>query len=299
MTDALRQFHEAAKRQPEEQKYQHTILILDKGLHAIPWESLDCLRERSISRLPSLQCLRERILQQQGHAQVLSSDDNTSAGYSVRRSNGAYILNPSGDLKHTQAQFEGPLQEFFSWDGVVDQVPSESEMTGFLASKDILLYFGHGSGSQFIRRRSIMGLEQCAVTLLMGCSSGTMTEAGEFESYGTPIDYINAGAPALVATLWDVTDKDIDRFSMTLLQEWGLFKSRTEIPTVGQTGSNPDQRLKGRGKGKEAPTTLEARTPKSAVSLCEAVAIARESCTTKYLNGAAPVVYGVPVFVAD
>jgi separase len=33
------------------------------------------------------------------------------------------------------------------------------------------------------------------------------------------------------------------------------------------------------------------------VSLTEALAGAREDCKLKYLNGAAPVIYGVPVFL--
>ena len=33
------------------------------------------------------------------------------------------------------------------------------------------------------------------------------------------------------------------------------------------------------------------------VSLAEALAEARDDCTLKYLNGAAPVIYGVPIFL--
>ena len=35
-----------------------------------------------------------------------------------------------------------------------------------------------------------------------------------------------------------------------------------------------------------------------AVSLDEAVAKSRDSCILRYLNGAAPVVYGVPVYLS-
>jgi hypothetical protein len=35
------------------------------------------------------------------------------------------------------------------------------------------------------------------------------------------------------------------------------------------------------------------------VSLTEALAASREDCTLKYLNGAAPVIYGVPVFLEE
>lgn len=296
VTDALRQFHEAAKRDSGQQQYHHTILILDKTLHAIPWESLDCLKNRSISRLPSLECLRERVLRQREQQTSTVSDDLGDFRQSVRKSNGAYILNPSGDLKHTQAQFEEPLQELQGWQGIVEQVPSESAMAGFLSSKDILLYFGHGCGSQYIRPRDLKRLDQCAVTLLMGCSSGVMTEAGDFESYGTPLSYMHAGSPALLATLWDVTDKDIDRFSMTALQDWGLLRRGGEY-SFQKAKISPVKRARGKGKARADAAEIKADLPKNAVSLCQAVANARDSCILKYLNGAAPVVYGIPVFV--
>ena len=57
----------------------------------------------------------------------------------------------------------------------------------------------------------------------MGCSSGRMIECGEFEPYGVPWNYVHAHAPAVVGTLWDVTDKDIDRFAMKTFTEWGLL----------------------------------------------------------------------------
>ena len=41
------------------------------------------------------------------------------------------------------------------------------------------------------------------------------------------------------------------------------------------------------------------RVTRKGVSLAEALAAAREDCTLKYLNGAAPVIYGVPVFLEE
>jgi separase len=38
-------------------------------------------------------------------------------------------------------------------------------------------------------------------------------------------------------------------------------------------------------------------TTKRGISLTEALAVARDDCTLKYLNGAAPVIYGVPIFL--
>ena len=40
-------------------------------------------------------------------------------------------------------------------------------------------------------------------------------------------------------------------------------------------------------------------TARKGVSLTEALAVARDDCTLKYLNGAAPVIYGVPIFLEE
>ena len=157
--------------------------------------------------------------------------------------------------------------------------PSEEAVKTRLESKDLVLYFGHGSGAQYIRAREIRKLEKCAVTILMGCSSGALIEAGEFEPYGPPINYMHAGCPALVATLWDVTDKDIDRFAKCTFERWGLFEAEVET---------------GRGKGRSEKKVLGRE--KEEMSLCEAVARGREACHLRYLNAASVCVYGVPVY---
>lgn len=66
-------------------------------------------------------------------------------------------------------------------------------------------------------------------------------------------------SPAIVANLWDVTDKDIDRFSESLLKQW----------------LDPDTYL----------------------SLPEVLSQSRRACKLKYLIGASPVLYGLPVHI--
>ncbi|KAJ6004798.1 Peptidase C50 separase [Penicillium herquei] len=253
--DALRGYHEAARDELASRSPSHTILVLDKALHLFPWESLPCLQGYPVSRVPSLQCLRERVLQ----------FGESRSGAVIDRASGSYLLNPTGDLRTTQTTFEEDLSGLKTWKGVTNREPTEDEFRDCLESKDLFLYFGHGSGAQYIRGRTIKRLSKCSVTFLMGCSSGTLTEAGEYEPYGTPMNYLHAGSPALVATLWDVTDKDIDRFASSTFDTWGLFKGKKSKNDVG---------------------------------LDTAIASARGSCVLKYLNGAAPVVYGVPVFLA-
>lgn len=65
-------------------------------------------------------------------------------------------------------------------------------------------------------------------------------------------------SPALVGNLWDVTDKDIDRYTKALLE------SITDPSKGGWT-------------------------------LQDHVALTRAACDLQYLTGSAPVVYGLPV----
>ena len=52
----------------------------------------------------------------------------------------------------------------------------------------------------------------------MGCSSGNLRDGGDFEPSGMALQYLLAGAPAVVANLWDVTDRDIDTVTATILE---------------------------------------------------------------------------------
>ncbi|RKF55488.1 Separin [Erysiphe neolycopersici] len=284
MTDALRCYHEAVRGASKVDESRHTILILDKNLHSFPWESLPCLDGLAVSRLPSLESLRERLIPRSEKVDMCDKPD----GCYINRSLGSYILNPGGDLKHTLGVFNKKLQSLQGWDGIVNREPSEEEFKKYLEQSDLFLYFGHGSGSQYIRAREIQKLSKCAVTVLMGCSSGALIETGEFEPYGPPVNYLHAGCPALVSTLWDVTDKDIDRFAKSTFENWGLFNPQSEL----KLGSK-----EGRGKNKiHDQPVAETISP---VSLSEAVAMSRKACNLRFLNAAAVCVYGVPVYFKD
>ncbi|CAF9909342.1 MAG: hypothetical protein GOMPHAMPRED_006717 [Gomphillus americanus] len=283
--DALTTYHEAIKLIHSGHSGGHTILILDKRLHSFPWESLPCMDGQSVCRLPSLYFLRQQILQ------MHKESPNSQMCLTIDATDGAYILNPSGDLKSTLSTFQQPLSNLTTWSSSINTEPSESDLATALSTKSLYLYFGHGSGGQYIRSRTIRRLDHCAVALLMGCSSASLTEAGDYESHGTLLNYLHAGSPAVVGTLWDVTDKDIDRLSLTMLQRWGLFGEEKRTNVEEKTAS-PIKRRTAKGKGKQKDVD---RDFSSRVSLDTAIAQARSSCLMRYLNGAAAVVYGIPV----
>ncbi|KAF2863302.1 hypothetical protein K470DRAFT_292786 [Piedraia hortae CBS 480.64] len=234
---------------------EHLVLVLDKKLQTFPWENLPCLQGRSVSRVGSMLSLQRCV----------------AALREVRKDGGTYILNPAGDLGNTEKVMLPHLKALHDWGALIREPPTEEGLVEALTRSEILLYFGHGSAAQFIRPRRVRRLEKCSrVVWLMGCSSGSTTLFGELEPLLVPEAYLTAGAQAVVATLWDVTDKDVDRFSVRLGGEWGLWE---------------DGRKRTAGKGE--------------MSLVEALAKSRDACYLRYLNGAAPVVYGVPVWLGD
>jgi separase len=337
--DALRQYHEASDEADANQEDLHVVLVLDKRLQAFPWENLPCLEACSVSRVGSMLSLRDCV-------KAMRSQQGVVDRHMVSRKTGTFILNPSSDLASTQTALLPALSKVAAvdgadWSSFVNRAPSEADFKTTLETSAMTLYFGHGAGSQYIRPRTIKKLEKCSeVVWLMGCSSGAVTEYGELEPQAVPLAYLSAGdktsplsegkSPgnnskclSVVATLWDVTDKDIDRFSLTVGEEWGLWSSAAEpAKLASKTPKKRDRLVVAPTTPQKAPKTPGktprvlktpggAKTPvrnrsRSAVrdrsvklSLAGAVARSRDACYLRYLNGAAPVVYGVPLYLGE
>jgi separase len=275
--DALRGYYAALNRGFGREDGAHTILVLDKALHAFPWESMPCMDGLAISRVPSLSCLR-RLLTEANKP----TNEDRAVGHYVSASTGTYVLNPSSDLKNTQRFFQPSFASHLpAWTSHVNQAPNESDFETALSSSEIFLYFGHGSGAQYVRSSRIRALERCRpATFLMGCSSAALSTAGAFECHGPVWNHLVAGCPAVVGTLWDVTDRDIDRFAGRAFEEWGLF----------ERGTFKDEKKQGRA--------VKTGGMSIGVSLTEAVARAKEVCRFRYLNAAAVVQYGIPVYIS-
>jgi separase len=70
-----------------------------------------------------------------------------------------------------------------------------------------------------------------------------------------------------VGNLWDVTDRDIDRLTEEFLESW--------IKEHDESNANNDEVFN--------------------KSICFFLNKARKACKMAYLNGSAPIVYGLPV----
>ncbi|KAJ4488281.1 cysteine peptidase C50 [Lentinula aciculospora] len=253
---------------------EHLFLVLDKNVQGLPWENIPILRGRSVSRIPSISFLLDRIQ----FARLAQSDYPNPGGSSnpVDRAvcdprNVYFIINPSGDLERTEERFKPWLKsmEKVGWHGISGRAPSELQVLNALRTKDLVVYFGHGGAEQYVRSHKIRSLPRCAAVMLWGCSSGALREMGDFDRVGTPLNYMLAGCPTLVANLWDVTDKDIDTFSQSVFDKLDM-----SLESIQNRSSR--------------------HTP---VSVVQAVAESRNSCKLKYLTGAAPVVYGIPFYL--
>jgi separase len=75
----------------------------------------------------------------------------------------------------------------------------------------------------------------------------------------------------LIANLWDVTDRDIDKLTQAVFDKMRL--------TPGARRDTPD----------------ESET--DGISVVRALSEAREVCKLKYITGAAPVVDGIPFYL--
>ncbi|XP_006095790.1 separin [Myotis lucifugus] len=229
---------------------RHLVLVLDKDLQKLPWESMPSLRALPVTRLPSFRFLLSyAIIKESGASPVLSQGVDPRSAF--------YVLNPHNNLSSTEEQFRANFSSESGWKGVVGEVPSPLQVQEALMERDLYIYAGHGAGARFLDGQAVLRLNCRAVALLFGCSSAALAVHGNLEGAGIVLKYIMAGCPLFLGNLWDVTDRDIDRYTEALLQGW-------------------------LGGGPGAP-------------LLYYVNQARQAPRLKYLIGAAPVAYGLPV----
>lgn len=111
--------------------------------------------------------------------------------------------------------------------------------------------------------------------------------------------------PVIISNLWDVTDKDIDRFGKAMLEAWLTTRSNISVDCV-QCNEISDKLKelnidgdKGKGKKKTSRSkSVEVNTCtlgcKHRPKIGSFMGKAREACILPFLIGAAPVCYGVP-----
>ncbi|KAI0981549.1 hypothetical protein GJ496_005302 [Pomphorhynchus laevis] len=228
------------------------LLLLNKNIDWIPFESFHSFISNPVIRLLSLKLLKS-------NPQLPSLNENRE----IDMRNGAYIINPDGDLNKTK------LHTFFDkkngWKGLLEEKPSLEVLSEMYCTKDVVIYAGHGSGSQYVSLDYMRKICIRSSVLLMGCSSASCSTPGDFEAYGPPFAYIINGCPLLIGTLWNVTDRDTDEFTMEVIEDWIRKSEKRKVDFD------------------EAYLSIQK---------------AKQKCRFKYLNGNAFVCYGLPISIA-
>ncbi|CAK9438744.1 uncharacterized protein LODBEIA_P29680 [Lodderomyces beijingensis] len=239
----------------------HVVLVPSSRCAFFPWESMDILRNKSVTRMPSVAHLLQAL---KCNAAITAND-------------AYYLINPGGDLHNSENRFKPMVQKMPTWRGLVGTKPDPSRIIQDILDARLYLYIGHGGSDQYFKMSALMKQtrgsqkqhQSLPPSFLIGCSSGAIQDQGKLEPWGSIFSWLNCGSPLIFANLWDVTDKDIDALTITMMDQWGLF-------SIGQ---------------REPAHQRE--------NIADAVARARSVCNLKYLNGAAPVLYGLPLPLSE
>jgi separase len=144
-------------------------------------------------------------------------------------------------------------------------------------------YFGHSAGEKYIQQHQVQQLEKGpGVALLMGCSSGALHEFGDFESNGMPLSYLVSG--------WCVLSLSLSLFFFLLFSWTDGCASTCSAACVGNLWDVTDGDI-----DRFSESLLKNWTGDK--SLLHVISEARKACKMRYLVGASPVYYGVPVFL--
>lgn len=257
LEEAIKKYHSKNENIEKRQEISHTFLIISSQCHLFPWESLSFLKQISTTRVPSFNALHQLLLNNGNHAKL-----KISLG-----SNISMILNPNGDLQRTEERFAElfncTLANAPNSKLIIHDRPTEDNFLKMLSTSNLFIFVGHGGGEQYVRNREIKRYNRLAPSFLLGCSSASMKYYGKLEPTGVIYSYLLGGSPLVLGNLWDVTDKDIDKFSKRLFEKIGFIKDVTTEISGYKT-------------------------------ITEAVNESRDVCHLRYLNGAAPILYGLP-----
>jgi separase len=189
MGELLDQVSSALPRIPLRDK---VILILDETTTEFPFEALHLFRNRAVYRVTSLELLDPR-----------PTEATVDEAF--------FVLDPENNLPSTQKVVGEFLRSNMLRNGVTMRIPTQSECR--LADDcDLILYFGHGNGSKYLR----LGRHN-KVVLLFGCNSARLLCVENYKRNGSVLKYLSRGSLVL-GCLWEVTDRDIDRFSIKVME---------------------------------------------------------------------------------
>ncbi|KAF7459096.1 Peptidase family C50 family protein [Cryptosporidium felis] len=247
-------------------KHFPITIFLDKLLINLPLEGIPELLYQPITR-----GVNERICLENINSLLNKWNFESCDSFHANFCNLFYCVNPTGDLKETEDKIVPYISRRFQdkCSGLSGLIPNTTNLMSDIELKQINLYLfcGHQAGEKYIQGEA---LERGIVTenlminddyyqlppsLLVGCSSSRIRSYGPNDTFFTPLHYLIGGSPFVLGALWDVTDQDIDRFTISIFDHW--FNSR--------------------------------------LSLLESITLARQDCKLPLLNGSSCVCFGYPI----
>ncbi|XP_025203573.1 separin [Melanaphis sacchari] len=253
-------------------KRHPVLLILDEHLECLPWETIPCLKRHPVSRVSSVHI---------AHRLYNKHKDSIQNGLMKIKNQGYYILNPDKTLSNAEKRMSSFLKERnVNWPGIQSQEPTSEQFSSILKKNNILLYCGHGNGTQYLHSLDLDKLDLQCIPMLFGCSSVKHTDKGGRPNFvGASYGYLKAGCPCVIGMLWNVTSLDADNLARAMLNVW----------------------LPGN------PINLQEKWPKEFLDqqdyhmereLLRTLVIARKT-TRSFFNYAALVARGIPVIMTD
>lgn len=213
------------------------VLILDEHMQRFPLESMEMFSNIAITRVPSLPFVHAILVENE----IIHSSATPPL---VDPTKVKYVIDPESNLSETASTLSTALDSMalknrWKWEGVVGMLPPVEFMSEALKEENgLYLFCGHGGGENAFSRSQLEallkgrddGIRGCrSSVILMGCSSGKLQSVNapkvnpsaydytmHYEPEGIALSYLYAGAPCVVGNLWDVTDRDIDRYVVLL-----------------------------------------------------------------------------------
>ncbi|OII74147.1 caspase fold protease [Cryptosporidium ubiquitum] len=244
------------------------IVFLDKILICLPIESIYDLRYQPITRGINRRICKNNM---DNFFQQLRKHKENNLHLLADFCNLYYCINPTGDLEETEKIITAFIKQKFGskCSGISNSTPQATVIMNNMCinQSNLYLFCGHQAGERFIQGEAF---ERGVVTgnlnngknhfyippsLLIGCSSSKIRSYGSNNIFFTPMHYLIGGSPFVLGALWDVTDQDIDRFTMSIFDNWVGLK----------------------------------------LSLIESITLARQECKLPLLNGSSCVCFGYPI----
>ncbi|GJU40940.1 peptidase C50, separase [Tanacetum coccineum] len=156
------------------------ILVLDKDIHMLPWESMKILENQEIYRMPSVSSIFYAY--EKCHKSGRKTVNDVVSDATLDPSDAYYVIDPEIE-NIDEWKLAVSLNNEFHLEGIFWKDVAVEEILEILKSRSL----------QYISRNALKTLEVCASAILMGCASGLLKSEGPYTPLGaSQLDYLLA-----------------------------------------------------------------------------------------------------------